>query len=172
MIRFHRLLLIPALLALLLAAWAGLLRMGWALPPFPAADHGPLMVSGFLGTLIALERAVALAAAFKRGYGLMPRHCSRRSGAAALVIGAPHVVSIGLIALGSLGLVVIFFMLVRQQPALFAVTMALGAACWLIGNLFWLSGQPIYQLVEWWIAFLVLTIAGRAAGIEPDFAPF
>src|SRR3972149_6584847 len=31
------------------------------LPPLPLA-HGPLMVSGFLGTLIALERAVALRA--------------------------------------------------------------------------------------------------------------
>ncbi len=161
MIRLHRLLLIPALLALLLAAWAGLLRMGWTLPPFPAADHGPLMVSGFLGTLIALERAVALAAAFKRGSWAYAVPLLSALGAAALVIGAPHVVSIGLIALGSLGLVVIFFMLVRRQPALFALTMALGAACWLIGNVLWLTGQPIYHLVEWWVAFLVLTIAGE-----------
>ena len=39
--------------------------------------------------------------------------------------------------------------------------MALGALCWLIGNAFWLTGQPIYRIVEWWIAFLVLTIAGE-----------
>lgn len=64
----HRLLLVPALLALLLAAWAGLVRMGWALLPVSVAEHGPLMISGFLGTLIALERAVALAAAFRRGW--------------------------------------------------------------------------------------------------------
>ena len=157
----HRLLLVPALLALLLAAWAGLARMGWALPPVSVAEHGPLMISGFLGTLIALERAVALAAAFKRGWWAYAAPLLSAAGTAALVVGAPRVLGVGLITLGSLGLVVIFLALVRRQPALFAVTMALGAACWLIGNLLWLSGLPIYRLVEWWIAFLVLTIAGE-----------
>jgi hypothetical protein len=49
-------------LALLAGLWAGLLRLGWQLPPLLLqlpAQHGPLMVSGFLGTLISLERAVA-----------------------------------------------------------------------------------------------------------------
>lgn len=51
-----------ALLALLFGLWAGLLRMGWAFPSFAslALAHGPLMVSGFPGVLIPLERAVAL----------------------------------------------------------------------------------------------------------------
>ncbi len=51
------------LLALILAIWAGLIRMGWVIPiirPTLPAIHGPLMIGGFLGTLIALERAVAL----------------------------------------------------------------------------------------------------------------
>lgn len=51
------------MLALLAGVWAGLLRLGWGLPllrhTLPTA-HGPLMVPGFLGTLISLERAVAL----------------------------------------------------------------------------------------------------------------
>ena len=51
-----------ALLALLFALWVGLLRLGWSLPALSGFSqaHGPLMVSGFLGTLIALERAVAI----------------------------------------------------------------------------------------------------------------
>ena len=52
-----------AMVALLAGLWAGLLRMGWGLPslhPNLAMAHGPLMVCGFLGTLIALERAVGL----------------------------------------------------------------------------------------------------------------
>ena len=51
-------LLLIALLALLVAIWAGLMRIGWLLPAAGglAAAHGPLMVSGFLGTLIGLER--------------------------------------------------------------------------------------------------------------------
>ena len=51
-----------AILALLFALWAGLVRIGWTLPSAPdlSAAHGPLMVSGFLGVLIPLERAVAI----------------------------------------------------------------------------------------------------------------
>ena len=48
---------------LLAALWAGLMRLGWQLPaltPSLALAHGPLMISGFLGTLITLERAVAM----------------------------------------------------------------------------------------------------------------
>lgn len=49
------------LFALLAALWGGLLRLGWrwpALRPVLPVAHGPLMVSGFLGTLIGLERAL------------------------------------------------------------------------------------------------------------------
>ncbi len=159
--RFHQLLLVSALLALLLAAWAGLLRLGWTLPPFPVAEHGPLMISGFLGTVISLERAVALAVSFKRGAWAYAAPLLSALGTAALVPGAPRSLSLGLITLGSLGLVAIFLTLVRRQLALFSVTMALGALSWLIGNALWLTGQPIYRMVEWWIAFLVLTIAGE-----------
>lgn len=62
-IRFRLPLLALAFAALLGALWGGLLRIGWNWPllhpPLPMA-HGPLMVGGFLGTLISLERAVAL----------------------------------------------------------------------------------------------------------------
>ena len=57
-------LLALSILALLAALWAGLVRLGWSLPVGPPGvlyvAHGPLMVCGFLGTLISLERAVAL----------------------------------------------------------------------------------------------------------------
>lgn len=159
--RLPRVLVVPALLSLLVAAWAGLLRLGWSLPPFQAAEHGPLMISGFLGTLIAVERAVALSASFKHGTWAYAAPMFSALGSLALVMGAPRMVSLGFITLGSLGLVTIFLTIVRRQPALFSVIMLLGALCWLIGNIFWLTGQPIYRIVEWWIAFLVLTIAGE-----------
>src|SRR5690554_3385934 len=50
-------------ISLLAALWAGLVRIGWNWPAaglLPAGQHGAFMVSGFLGTLISLERAVAL----------------------------------------------------------------------------------------------------------------
>ena len=53
--------LLLALLALLAAMWAGLVRLGWGWPagqPTLPINHGPLMISGFLGTVIGLERAV------------------------------------------------------------------------------------------------------------------
>ena len=52
-----------ALLAMMYGAWLGLVRLGWNLPVLAydqLGAHGPLMVCGFLGTLIATERAVAL----------------------------------------------------------------------------------------------------------------
>src|SRR5262245_50372842 len=49
--------------ALLAGLWVGLTRLGLALPggmPALAEFHGALMISGFLGTVIGIERAVAI----------------------------------------------------------------------------------------------------------------
>src|SRR5574337_2152278 len=49
--------------SLFCGVWAGLLRFGWGVPSGRAnliELHGPLMVFGFLGTVVSLERAVAL----------------------------------------------------------------------------------------------------------------
>lgn len=59
----HLPLLLLAAAALLAALWGGLVRIGWSLPALPLrlpAAHGALMIPGFLGSLISLERAVAL----------------------------------------------------------------------------------------------------------------
>ena len=54
--------MVVGLLSMGCGMWLGLVRLGWNLP-LPWQDqliaHGPLMVCGFLGTLISLERAVA-----------------------------------------------------------------------------------------------------------------
>jgi hypothetical protein len=44
---------------------------------------------------------------------------------------------------------------------MFTVTMSLGAAAWLIGNLLWLRDWPFPRVVPWWMAFLGLTIVGE-----------
>ena len=57
-------LLLLGFAALIGGVSAGLLRLGWDVPlegSAIAAWHGPLMISGFFGTVIGLERAVALA---------------------------------------------------------------------------------------------------------------
>ena len=61
-------LILIAIISLLAAMWAGLIRIGWdyaSWQPDLAQAHGALMVSGFLGTVIGLERAVAAAAVYK-----------------------------------------------------------------------------------------------------------
>ena len=145
------------LLALILAIWAGLIRMGWAIPiirPTLPAVHGPLMIGGFLGTLIALERAVALQKSWTYAVPLVGG-----LGAVALILG----LSVGpwLITLCSLGLVAIFGVILRRHFAFYTVTMALGAVVWLIGNGLWLAGRALPTAVPWWVAFLILTIAGE-----------
>jgi len=152
-----------AALALLAGVWAGLIRLGWTLPPIqPAwiAEHGPLMVSGFLGTLVSLERAMALAAVARSRLPYLAPLLTALGGGV-LLVGLPDVFGRGLIALGSLALVDIFLAINRRQPNWAHATMGAGALLWLAGNLLWLMGRPIYQAVPWWLAFLVLTIAGE-----------
>jgi CHASE2 domain-containing sensor protein len=66
--RHHLPLIAAAILALLFALWAGLLRLGWTLPAFPslALAHGSLMISGFLGVLISPKVDVCCTAGVRR----------------------------------------------------------------------------------------------------------
>jgi hypothetical protein len=133
--------MILAGLALLAALWAGLLRLGWQLTALPltfASQHGALMVSGFLGTVISLERAVALSQSFgrRRAYFLAPLLAGL--GALALLLGLPPAFGRSAITLASLGLTLIFVVIYRLQPDTANATMGLGALLWLAGNGLWL----------------------------------
>jgi hypothetical protein len=111
------------------------------------------MVCGFLGTLIGVERAVALGTAWPYAAPLLTA-----VGTLALLTGLP---APPLMTLGSLGLTAMFVVIMRRQCALATVTMALGALLWCVGNSYWLVGWPVAQVVPWWSGFLVLTIAGE-----------
>jgi hypothetical protein len=149
-----------ALLAFLLALWAGLLRMGWDLPTLPggslAQTHGPLMISGFLGTLITLERAVAIRAPWM----LLAPACTALGWV--MLLGAPESYPGAiLLTLGSgLGSLILVAM-IRREPAVHTWVMGAGAACWLIGNSLWLAGRAVPGVAPFWLAWLVLTIAGE-----------
>ena len=153
-----------AAFALLAGLWAGLIRLGWPLPSLALrlpAQHGPLMVSGFLGTLISLERAVALSQNQngRRLYYLAPLLAGL--GAVTLLFDLPTAVSRGLSTLSALGLVLIFVVIYRLQPTTDHAVMGVGALLWLVGNGLWLAGWPVFQVSPWWVGFLVLTIAGE-----------
>lgn len=150
--------------ALLAGLWAGLLRLGWSLPPLLprlAALHGPLMISGFLGTLISLERTVALSQNLngRRSLYLVPLLSGL--GAVAILLPLPTAVGQTLATLAGLGLTLIFVIIYRLQPTFDHLIMGVAASLWFIGNGLWLAGWPLFQVVPWWAGFLMLTIAGE-----------
>ncbi|HYF94583.1 MAG TPA: hypothetical protein VD969_20420 [Symbiobacteriaceae bacterium] len=152
-------LIATAMFLLLAAMWAGLFRMGWKIPPLQptlAGIHGPLMISGFLGTLIALERAVGLNLRWTFAAPVLTG-----AGALALVFGMPEVPAAVAITLGSGVLVAAFVYIVRHQPLLHSYALLIASIAWFAGNALWLFGTPVATVVTWWAAYLVLTIAGE-----------
>jgi hypothetical protein len=152
-------LLALALVALLAGLWAGLQRLGLDLPalrPPLAAEHGPLLVLGFLGTQIGLERAVAL----RRGWAYAAPTAAA-AGALWLIVGLPADPGRALLAFGGAALVAVFVAVHRLQPSWHNVVMGLGAVAWLVGALLWLDGWTVATVVPWLAAFLVLTIVGE-----------
>jgi hypothetical protein len=82
-------------------------------------------------------------------------------GAAALLVAPEAPLAKWLLMAGSAGLVILFALMLRLHPTRDVVIMAIGAQCWLVGNVLWLFGQPVYHAVHPWTAFLILTIVGE-----------
>ncbi|MCK9381441.1 MAG: hypothetical protein M0P95_10310 [Sulfuritalea sp.] len=152
-------LLVLGMLSLLGGVLAGLSRLDWTVPSVAAASagwHGALMISAFLGTVISLERAVALG----RGWAYLAP-AAAGIGGVALLAGAPLILTQVLTAIAAATLVAASIQVLRRLVAPFTVILAVGALCWLVGNLAWLAGGALTAAVPWWLAFLVLTIAGE-----------
>src|SRR5438093_11863841 len=106
-------LMAAALLSLTWGVWLGLLRIGWALPlPWPdqLILHGPLMVGGFLGTLIGLERAVGIAKAWGYAAPLLTA-----AGSVLLVFGPPGSSGPLLVTVGSAVVVAVFAVVLWRE---------------------------------------------------------
>jgi hypothetical protein len=150
-------------LALLLLAAAGLAsgvmgglsRLGVPISvPAAAAFHGALMTSGFLGTVISLERAVALgsrwayAAPLAAGLGTL------------LPLMGYHFAGVVLWLAAPLLLLATSLAIVARQVAAHTVLLAVAAVAWAVGNAIfatpWTGAAP-----AWWFTFLVLTIAAE-----------
>jgi hypothetical protein len=144
---------------LLAGLWEGLVYLGLPLPAGHASlheGHGPLMVLGFLGTLIALERAVALGEAWAY---LGPAGAAL--GGLAVVLGLPNGVGQVLILIGGLILVGVFVAVHRIQASLHNAVLASGAVFWVVAAALWLSGWDVPRFIPWLVGFLVLTITGE-----------
>ena len=162
-------LLIMGFVSLAFGVLAGLARLGWGVP-LPSAQlallHGPLMICGFLGTVIGLERAVALGHRWAYASPLLTG-----VGGVAILLGFPIYIGGSAMTLGSIVLLAGTTLIMLRQRELFMVTMALGAASWLAGNLLWLAGIPVSGVVALWANFLVLTIAGERLELSRFLPP-
>ena len=153
--------------ALLAGVGAGLSRLGWGMP-FDAAAiaawHGPLMIGGFFGTVIGLERAVALA----QGWAYLGPFAGAL-GTLALFSGHAGLLPVCLVA-ASLVLLAASLAVTFRQRASFTFTLVLGAGCWVVGNALFALDAGMVRVLPWWIGFLVLTIAGERLELS-RFAP-
>lgn len=144
--------------ALVTGVFAGLARLGVAVDAKAASlagQHGPLMVAGFFGVVIALERAVASGRLWTYAAPL-----AAGLSAIALFAGEPALAA-GLATAGAIVFSIVSLRFVAISPELHTAVVAAGAVALVAADLaWWLIGVPAVA-VPAWIAFLALTIAGE-----------
>lgn len=153
------LLLLPAGLALLAGLNGALLLLGLPAPlRFDRFEdvHGPLMVLGFVGTLIALERAVALRSRLAYTAPVLLGF-----GGLLLLSPLPSGVSRGILLAGAVALGALYLALWRRQPSLPIAVESAGAALGVGAAALWLGGVAVPFLAPWLVGFLVLTVLGE-----------
>lgn len=118
--------------------------------------HGVLMVLGFVGTLIALERAVALGRRW--GYA-----APALLGGGGLALLAPRLDVVGdaLLVAGTAVLCAVYVPLWLRQRDDAVLVSALGAVLALGGALLVAGGVAVALALPWLAGFLVLTIGGE-----------
>jgi hypothetical protein len=147
-------------LALVAGLCAALMLLSVA-PAWPLVDrlprvHGMLLVLGFVGTLVALERAIALG---RRAGLLAPALLGL--GGALLVSPAPLTAGRAALVLGSAGMLVLYLPLWRRQRDDAVLVQALGAVLAAGAAVLWLGGVAVSALLPWLVGFVVLTIGGE-----------
>lgn len=145
--------------ALLAGLDAALLLLGVGAPVRAerlAAVHGVLMVLGFVGTLIALERAVALG----RRWGFAAPTLTGLGGIA-LVSPVPLPAAGALLVAGTAVQAAVFVPLWRRRRDAAVLVQALGAASAVGGALLFTGGAAAPAYLPWLIGFVVLLIAGE-----------
>lgn len=151
--------LLPAGITMLAGLDAALMLLG---VPAPVSTerlpdvHGMLLVFGFVGTLISLERSVALRhpagflapALLGLGGLLLLSPAPLRAGQAVLVAGAAAMTAV-------------YVPLWRRQRDDAVLLQALGAVLGVGGLALWLGGTTVATTLPWLVGFIVLTIGGE-----------
>ena len=152
-------LLAPAALAMLGGLDAALILLGLPAPVETSRlpeVHGFLLVLGFVGTLISLERAVALGRPL--GYA-----APALLGVGAVLLVSPVPLGLGRTALlaGCTALALLYVPLWQRQRDDAVLVQGLGAVLAVGASTLWLGGTPVPVLLPWLVGFVVLTIAGE-----------
>lgn len=153
------LLLVPGGFALLAGLDAALMLLGLRAPIETTRltqVHGILLVLGFVGTVIALERAVAA-----RSWWAYLSPMFLGAAAVSLISPAPRRLAGVLLVAGSAALVAVYVPLWRRAADVSVLVQVGGAVLATGAALLWLGGVPIPDLLPWLSGFLILTIVGE-----------
>lgn len=131
----------------------GVVPAGWVIPA--ASLHAALMICGFLGTVIGIERAVALRAPWAF---VVPM--ASATGGAMMMLGMPDW-GWSLFLLAAAVFVVVNMAIVKRQSATHTWLLLLSALVWLGGNVRFVHHGLSDATVQAWLSFLVLTIAAE-----------
>lgn len=161
--------LMAGFISLMFGMYIGLTRLGWSFP-LPSATqfalHGPLMICGFLGTVISLERAVALGERWAYSGPL-----ASATGAILLIAGVSSTFGALLAVIASAILSIASIKIFFRQRELFTFTLLIAALCWLLGCVLWLYGFSLGQVLPWWMGFLIITIVGERLELSRFMRP-
>lgn len=122
--------------------------------PAAAGWHALLMIGGFMGTVIGIERAVAV-----RLRWAWAAPAASATGALVALTGWAAPAWPMLVA--SAVFVAVNGVVVARQRAAHTLLLLLGAVAWFIGNAGTASGLALGASLPWWFAFLVLTVAAE-----------
>jgi hypothetical protein len=145
-----------ALICLLIGVTAGLGRLGWTSLSFPAmVHHGGIMIGGFLGTLITLEKIIPLK---KKWLYLFP--VLSALSVFFFLLSLPRVGFILLVGASS-GLSLVFLLYCLKERAVVYLLMLGGSISWTIGNILLLFNQLYPIALTWWMGFTLFIISAE-----------
>jgi hypothetical protein len=124
------------------------------------------MVCGFLGTLIALEKAVVLGKTWAY-LGV----AATAAGGVGLVVATHAPLPRLLFLVGSLAFVLVSANFLSKHRTDANACALAGASLWGIANAQFLLGWPVFAVVPAWMGFLLLTVAGERLELNRVLSP-
>jgi hypothetical protein len=117
--------------------------------------HGAIMVGGFLGTLITLEKIIPLR---KNILYLIPLVSG---GSVAFFFAGMPAHSLASLSTASAGLSTVFLIYWIRDKSLVYLLMLIGAICWLVGNISLIKTNFYPVAIPWWMAFVLFVITAE-----------